>query len=248
MRRELDGELRKIGGSGLPVRAEALTMTYGDVEPRVRALRALDLAVPGGQFLVVRGRSGSGKSTLFHLLAGMKKPTSGHVVVGDVEVDRLSEAEAARFRRHHIGLVYQFFNLVPMLDVIENIALPLLLDGRRLTDALPRVHALLERLGIADRADHEVSKLSGGEMQRVAIARALAGDPGLVLADEPTGNLDDRNAGEVLDLLTSLCRENGITVVMMTHDASATERADRVVTLRDGEIEQDLLIRPGRGA
>ena len=248
MRPDVRLELRKIGSLGLPVRAEALEMTYGAEEPRVRALRSLDLAIPGGQFLVVRGRSGSGKSTLFHLLAGMKKPSSGRVIVGDVEVNRLSEAEAARFRRHKIGLVYQFFNLVPMLDVIENIALPLLLDGRRLTDSLPRVHALMERLGIADRAGHEVTRLSGGEMQRVAIARALAGDPGLVLADEPTGNLDDRNAGEVLDLLTSLCRENGITVVMMTHDASATERADRVVTLRDGGIEQDLLLRPGREA
>jgi len=247
MRPDVHVELRKIGSLGLPVRAEALEMTYGEEEPRVRALRSLDLAIPGGQFLVVRGRSGSGKSTLFHLLAGMRRPTSGRVVVGDVEVDSLSEAEAARFRRHKIGLVYQFFNLVPMLDVIENIALPLLLDGRRLSDSLPRVRALMERLGIANRAGHEVTRLSGGEMQRVAIARALAGDPGLVLADEPTGNLDDRNAGEVLDLLTTLCRENGITVVMMTHDASATERADRVVTLRDGEIEQDLLLRPGSG-
>ena len=243
----LTHELRKIGSAGLPVRTEALGMTYGQEEPRVHALRSLDLAIPGGQFLVVRGRSGSGKSTLFHLLAGMKKPTSGRVVVGDVEVNRLTEAESARFRRHKVGLVYQFFNLVPMLDVVENIALPLLLDGRRLTDSLPRVHALMERLGIADRADHEVSKLSGGEMQRVAIARALAGDPGLVLADEPTGNLDDRNASEVLDLLTGLCRENGITIVMMTHDAAATERADRVVTLRDGEIEQDLVLKLGPG-
>ena len=245
---ELRTELRKIGSAGLPVLAQALEMTYGQEEPKVRALRSLDLAIPGGQFLVVRGRSGSGKSTLFHLLAGMKKPTSGRVMVGDVEVNRLTEAESARFRRHKIGLVYQFFNLVPMLDVVENIALPLLLDGRRLTDSLPRVNALMERLGIAGRADHEVTKLSGGEMQRVAIARALVGNPGLVLADEPTGNLDDRNAGEVLDLLTGLCRENGITIVMMTHDAGATERADRVVTLRDGEIEQDLTMQPGRGA
>jgi putative ABC transport system ATP-binding protein len=222
---EHQSELRKIGSVGLPVHARALEMTYGETEPKVHALRSLDLAIPGGQFLVVRGRSGSGKSTLFHLLAGMKKPTSGSVMVGDTEVNALTEAESARFRRHKIGLVYQFFNLVPMLDVIENIALPLLLDGRRLTDALPRVNALMERLGIADRADHEVTKLSGGEMQRVAIARALVGNPGLVLADEPTGNLDDRNGGEVLDLLSSLCRENGITVVMMTHDAGATERA-----------------------
>src|SRR5262249_41089940 len=148
-----------------------------------------------------------------------------------------------RYRRRNIGLVYQFFNLIPILDVVENVALPLLLDGRRLSDALPKVYALLSRLGIQDRATHSIGKLSGGEMQRVAIARALIGDPGLVLADEPTGNLDDQNADAVLSLLTALARERGITVVMMTHDASATERADRVITMRDGGVEQDLLVR-----
>ena len=232
----------RSGNTGLGVRAEALDMVYGDGETQVHALRGLSLAVPGGQFLVVRGRSGSGKSTLFHLVAGMKQPTSGRVCVGDVEVNALTEAESARFRRRNVGLVYQFFNLVPMLDVVENIALPLLLDGRRLSDCLPRVRELMERLGIAGRSHLEVNKLSGGEMQRVAIARALVGNPGLVLADEPTGNLDDRNASEVLDLLTELCRENGTTIMMMTHDASATERADRAITLRDGRIEQDLLV------
>src|SRR5262245_59021056 len=231
---------------GLPVRMETLEMTYGEGETRVRALNQLSLAIPGGQFVVVRGRSGSGKTTLFHLIAGMKKPTSGRVFVGDTEMSALNEAESARFRRRHVGLVYQFFNLVPILDVVENIALPLLLDGKRLTDSLPRVEALMKRLDIAGRASHSVSKLSGGEMQRVAIARALVGNPGLVLADEPTGNLDDRNADEVLNLLTELCRERGITVLMMTHDASATERADRVITLRDGKLEQDLTLRGAR--
>jgi len=229
------------------VRAEALEMTYGEGETRVHALRKLNVAIPGGQFVVVRGRSGSGKTTLFHLIAGMKKPTAGRVFVGETEMSALNEAESARFRRRNVGLVYQFFNLVPILDVVENVALPLLLDGKRLTDSLPRVDALMRRLGIADRADHPVNKLSGGEMQRVAIARALIGDPGLVLADEPTGNLDDRNAEDVLNLLTELCREKGITIVMMTHDASATERADRVITLRDGEVEQDLVMRDPRG-
>jgi putative ABC transport system ATP-binding protein len=234
------------GRDGLPIRLETLEMNYGDGETRVHALRKLSLAIPGGQFVVVRGRSGCGKTTLFHLIAGMKKPTAGRVFLADTEMSRLDEAESARYRRRNIGLVYQFFNLVPILDVVENIALPLLLDGKRLTDTLTRVEALMHRLGIFERASHPVNKLSGGEMQRVAIARALVGDPGLVLADEPTGNLDDRNADEVLNLLTELCRERGITIVMMTHDASATERADRVITLRDGEIEQDLCVRaPG---
>jgi putative ABC transport system ATP-binding protein len=215
-------------------------MTYGEGDSKVRAIRKLNLAIPGGQFVVVRGRSGSGKTSLFHLIAGMKKPTSGRVFVGETEMSGLTEAESAKFRRRHVGLVYQFFNLVPILDVVENIALPLLLDGKRLTDALPRIEALMKRLGIGDRASHPVNKLSGGEMQRVAIARALIGNPGLVLADEPTGNLDDHNADAVLNLLTELCRERGITILMMTHDASATERADRVITLRDGEVEQDL--------
>jgi len=233
---------------GLLVRAEALEMIYGEGESQVRAIRKLNLAISGGQFVVVRGRSGSGKTTLFHLIAGMKKPTSGRVFLGETEMNLLSEAESARFRRRHIGLVYQFFNLVPILDVVENIALPLLLDGKRLTDSLPRVEALMKRLGIGDRASHPVGKLSGGEMQRVAIARALVGSPGLVLADEPTGNLDDRNADDVLNLLTELCRERGVTIVMMTHDAGATERADRVITLRDGEVEQDLDVRAPRAS
>jgi len=218
-------------------------MIYGDEETRVSAIRKLSLTIPGGQFVVVRGRSGSGKTTLFHLIAGMKRPTAGKVLLAATEMSSLDEAASARYRRRNIGLVYQFFNLVPILDVVENIALPLLLDGRRLTESLPRVEALMHRLGIYERSSHPVNKLSGGEMQRVAIARALVGDPGLVLADEPTGNLDDRNADDVLNLLTELCRERGITIVMMTHDASATERADRVITLRDGEIEQDLCVR-----
>jgi putative ABC transport system ATP-binding protein len=236
------------GREGLPVRTEALEMTYGAGEAQVRALRGLSLAISGGQFVVVRGRSGSGKTTLFHLIAGLAQPSAGRVLIGDTEMSRLGEADSARYRRRNIGLVYQFFNLVPVLDVVENVALPLMLDGKHLTDSLPRVEALLRRLGIEERATHSVSKLSGGEMQRVAIARALIGDPGLVLADEPTGNLDDRNADEVLDLLTELCRERGITIVMMTHDASATARADRVLTLRDGAIEQDIHVRAPYGA
>ena len=225
---------------GLDVRAEALEMTYGEGPAQVRALRKLNLDVPAGQFLVVRGRSGSGKTTLFHLLAGMRKPSSGRVLIGETEVNALSEREAARFRRRRVGLVYQFFNLVPILDVTENIALPLLLDGHSLREVRPLVQSLMERLGIADRADHPVRKLSGGEMQRVAIARAVIGNPGLLLADEPTGNLDELNAARVLALIEELCRERGITIIMMTHDVGAMDHCDRMIKLRDGEIEEDL--------
>ncbi len=231
---------RKSGDLGLSVRVEALEVSFGVGHRRVQAIQKLALEVPPGQFLVIRGRSGSGKSTLFHALAGIRNPSAGRVFVGDTEINALSERDSARFRRRHIGLVYQFFNLVPVLDVIENIALPLMIDGHRLTSVLPRVHALMDRLGIANRAGHMVNELSGGEMQRVAIARALIHEPGLVLADEPTGNLDELNASVVLSMLTDLCREQGITVVMMTHDPSATDRCDRVVKLRDGQIEADL--------
>jgi putative ABC transport system ATP-binding protein len=225
---------------GLAISADKLEMTFGSGETEVRALRGLSMEIPAGQFLVVRGRSGSGKTTLFHLLAGMRQPTSGRIVIGDTEVHALSEKESARFRRRHVGLIYQFFNLVPILDVTENIALPLLLDGYKLREVKGKAHALMERLDIMHRADHPANKLSGGEMQRVAIARALIGNPGLLLADEPTGNLDEANAGNVLSMISELCREQGITVVMMTHDASATDRCDRMIKLRDGQIEEDL--------
>jgi putative ABC transport system ATP-binding protein len=224
---------------GLAVDLRGATMTFGEGDAQIRALRGIDLHVPAGQFVVVRGRSGSGKTTLFHLIAGLRQPTAGIVRLGSAEISSMGEAESARFRRHHVGLVYQFFNLVPILDVSENVAVPLLLDGRRLRDVQPDVDALLERLGVMHRKHHSVGKLSGGEMQRVAIARALIARPGLLLADEPTGNLDELNAARVLELIAALCRELGATIVLMTHDPGASERADRVIHLRDGQIERD---------
>ncbi|HTO55563.1 MAG TPA: ABC transporter ATP-binding protein [Myxococcota bacterium] len=225
---------------GLSVYAEDLEVIFGQGSRSVHALNKVSLEVPAGQFLVIRGRSGSGKSTLFQTLAGIRSPTRGRVVIGDTEIDSLPEKASARFRRQHIGLVYQFFNLVPVLNVVENIALPLMIDGQRLSTALPRVHALMDRLGIPKRSGQMVSDLSGGEMQRVAIARALIHEPGLVLADEPTGNLDEANGALVLSMLTQLCRERRLTVVMMTHDPSATDHCDRMVRLLDGKIESDL--------
>jgi len=224
---------------GLSVKLRAVTMTFGEGESEVRALRGVDLHISAGQFVVVRGRSGSGKTTLFHLIAGLRHPTSGSIHLDTHEISSMSEAASARFRRRNVGLVYQFFNLVPILDVSENVAVPMLLDGRRLRDVQADVDALLERLEVMHRKSHPVSKLSGGEMQRVAIARALIARPGLLLADEPTGNLDEINAARVLEMIATLSRERGTTVLLMTHDPAASERADRVIHLRDGQIERD---------
>jgi putative ABC transport system ATP-binding protein len=230
------------------LRADALELAYGEGVRRVQALRKLRLHVPAGQLLVVRGRSGSGKTSLLHVLSGIRKPDAGRVLIGDVNLFELSETEATQFRRRNIGIVYQFFNLIPTLDVEHNIALPLLLDGYRLSQLHARVRGLIARLGIEHRGSHGVQELSGGEMQRVAIARAVVANPVLVLADEPTGNLDSENGAEVLSLLRQLCDERGATTIVMTHDAEATAYADRVISLRDGEINEDSgLLRPQRG-
>ena len=216
-------------------------MMYGTGAKAVTALREISIAIPCGQFVVVRGRSGSGKSTLLHVLAGLRRPTAGRVVIGGTEVQNLSESEAARFRRRKVGLVYQFFNLVPTLGVEHNIALPLLMDGYSIAQVRERVSALMERLEIGGYERRATTELSGGEMQRVAIARAVIANPVLVLADEPTGNLDSTTGRTVLALFREICDERGATLVMMTHDAEATAYADRVVVLHDGQIEEDGL-------
>lgn len=226
--------------AGACIETHSLGMVYDDGDGTVHALQDVSLAIPRGQFVVVRGKSGSGKSSLFNLLAGMRRPSSGTVKINDTEISQFSERDAARFRRRNLGLVYQFFNLVPILDVAENIALPLLLDGLSSQEVQGRVDELLEHFQISHRSKHPIGKLSGGEMQRVAIARAMIADPVLVLADEPTGNLDELNAGIVLKALGNLSRENGRTLVMMTHDVSALDFCDRVIKLRDGKIEDDL--------
>jgi putative ABC transport system ATP-binding protein len=219
--------------------AEDVGMVYGAGQSAVRALRGLSLLVPRGQFVIVRGKSGSGKTTLLHVLAGLRRPTSGRVWVGGTELQRLAESDSARFRRRHIGLVYQFFNLVPTLSVEHNVALPLLLDGRHITSVRPRVASLLERLELGGYGARDTAQLSGGQMQRVAIARAIVAEPVVVLADEPTGNLDSETGRAVLRLFRELCDECGMTLVMMTHDAEAAAYADRVIALRDGAIHED---------
>jgi putative ABC transport system ATP-binding protein len=222
------------------VQTFALSMTYKTRGRPVEVLRALDLEVQRGDFVAVLGSSGAGKSTLLRLLAGLQRPTSGRIRIGDVEVTALDDNGTAAFRRRRVGIVFQFFNLMPMLTVEENVALPLLLGGQRLEAVSGHVHALLDRLHVAEHRTSTVHQLSGGQLQRVAIARALVGEPELILADEPTGNLDAALGLEILALLRELCEERDVTTFVMTHDLRAVSYAHRVVRLRDGTIERDF--------
>jgi len=206
---------------------------FPGAEPVV-ALDRVDLAIAPGEFLAVMGPSGGGKSTLLHLLGGIDRPTEGEIRAGGRDVGRLPEADRTLYRRREAGLVFQFFNLLPHLDVEENVSLPLALDGR--SDAGKRARELLERVGLAHRARARPYELSGGEMQRVAIARALVSGARLLLADEPTGNLDSRHGEQVLDLLDGMRRERGVTLVLATHSPAASRRADRVAEIRDGRL------------
>jgi ABC-type lipoprotein export system ATPase subunit len=211
----------------------ALRKVYAAADPVV-ALDSVELDVAPGEFLGVVGPSGGGKSTLLHLLAGLDRPTSGSVQVGERRLEALSEAERTLYRRREAGIVFQFFNLLPHLTACENVELPLSLDGR--PDAAERARALLDRVGLLGRAAAYPYELSGGEMQRVAIARAVVAGGRLLLADEPTGSLDSRHGEEVLALLEQLRRERGVTLVLATHASATARRADRVVELRDGRI------------
>jgi ABC-type lipoprotein export system ATPase subunit len=216
----------------------------------VVALDGVDLTVGEGEAVALVGRSGSGKSTLLHLAGGLDVPDAGTVHVAGRDVAALSVAERSRMRRHEVGFVFQFFHLLPSLTVAENVELPLLLDGGggggRKRGRSARVAEVLDRAAVAHRAGHRPSELSGGEMQRAAIARALVGEPRLLLADEPTGNLDSATAATVLDLLASVVRESGMAMVMVTHDEAAAARAGRVVHLRDGRlVDGGAAERPG---
>ena len=210
---------------------------YGKGEAAVCALNGVDLTVSRGEFVAIVGASGSGKSTLLHLLAGVDRPTAGSVRIDGVEVGSLDPTRAALFRRRKVGLVYQFFNLIPTLSVEKNITLPLLLDKRRPDPEA--LDTLLRTLGLQDKRQALPGQLSGGQQQRTAIARALCCRPALLLADEPTGNLDRKNSAEILDLLR-LCHQNlGQTILLVTHDETLAAQADRVITLSDGRIVSD---------
>ncbi len=203
---------------------------------RVPALKGVSFDIEAGTLVSVVGPSGSGKSTLLHLMGGLDNPTSGSVVIDGSNLAELDDAALTIFRRRRLGFIFQFFNLLPTMKAWENVALPRLLDGEKLKDVQPRAIELLEKVGLGERVDHKPSQLSGGEMQRVAVARALVADPLLVLADEPTGNLDSASGQAVLDLLRSIVSEEGRTVVIVTHDAKAASLADQQVSLRDGVL------------
>jgi ABC-type lipoprotein export system ATPase subunit len=218
------------------IRARDLTRIYTVGSVLVRGIDGVDLSIDGGHLVVLKGESGSGKSTLLSLLAGLDRPTRGELRVAGHDLSRPSEAELTRFRRHAVGMVFQAFNLLPTLSVLENVCLPALLAGDTLSNVRPKARELLDWLGLDDRLDHRPSQLSGGEMQRTAIARALINDPGIVLADEPTGNLDSRNARKVMALLSDLNRRFQRTVVVATHSDLADGYADRVLRLQDGRV------------
>jgi putative ABC transport system ATP-binding protein len=217
------------------IEIRGLTKVFGSGETEVRALNGVDLDVERGEMVAIMGPSGSGKSTLLHLLGALETPTSGTIALAGRHFEGLSDRELTMLRREMIGFVFQFFNLLPALTAEENVLLPALIAGRH--DENERARSLLGRVGLSERGHHLPSELSGGEQQRVSIARALLMEPELVLADEPTGNLDSHSGAQVLELLGELNREEGHTIVLVTHDPEAAKIAGRVVRLRDGGIE-----------
>jgi len=216
--------------------AQDLVKRYPVGDGQVDALRGVSLAVERGEFVAIMGASGSGKSTLLHLLGGLDKPTAGQVVIDGVNISTLDDEQATLTRRDKTGFVFQFFNLIPLLTVRENVALPFLIGGESVHERRQRVDELLAMVGLEGKADHAPDQLSAGEQQRVALARALATEPALLLADEPTGNLDYTSGGEILDLLWRSCVQLGQTIVLVTHEARAAAYADRVLVVRDGQI------------
>jgi putative ABC transport system ATP-binding protein len=223
---------------GAVVTANEITRRYGEGDTAVDALRGVSLDVDKGKLTAVMGPSGSGKSTLMHILAALDRPTSGFVTIAGTRLGELSDNEITKLRRQHIGFIFQFFNLLPMLTAEENILLPLSLAGEK---AEPGFYEdLVKRIGLSDRLSHRPSELSGGQQQRVAIARALVSQPTVVFADEPTGNLDSKTGGEILELLHDSVDDYGQTMVMVTHEARAAATADRILFLADGEIVKEL--------
>lgn len=223
------------------LRVENLTKVYGKGENQVRALDDVSFSVNKGEFVAIIGPSGSGKSTLLHILGGVDRPTSGKVFMDSKDVYAQNEEQLAIFRRRQVGLVYQFYNLIPVLNVTENITLPVLMDGQRINEE--RLQELLTTLQLTGREHHLPNQLSGGQQQRVSIGRALMNAPAVVLADEPTGNLDSKNSREIIDLLKLSNEKYGQTLIIITHDESIALQADRILSIEDGKITRDEVIR-----
>ncbi len=218
------------------IRTVDLTRTFEVGETTVEALRSINLEVGPGQFVALVGPSGSGKSTLLNLVGGLDCPTSGELWVGGVELSASKEKALTEHRRQRVGFVFQSFNLLPRLSAVENVALPLIFVGTAERERLERARQLLDQVGLSDRLEHRPTQLSGGEQQRVAIARALVNHPAIILADEPTGNIDTVTGADIMALLRRLNREQGVTLLLVTHDPEAASFADRVIQLRDGQI------------
>lgn len=216
------------------LKTSGLAKTYGMNETAVKALKPTDLEIKEGEFLAIVGPSGSGKSTLLHLLAGLDKPSAGKVFINEQDIYELSENELSRYRRQNVGFIFQAFNLIPILSAEENIKLPVLMDGKKVDEGY--IDELMDVLNIKERRKHLPGELSGGQQQRVSIARALANKPSIIFADEPTGNLDSKNSKEVLQLLKSTIEKYNQTLIMITHDGSIAQMADRVITISDGMI------------
>jgi len=227
--------------------AKGLRKKYQMGDVSVDALAGVDFSVHKGEFVAIMGPSGSGKSTLLHLMGGLDQPSEGEVTLAGQRLSVLGDKEATLVRRHNIGFVFQFFNLLPTLTAEENIALPLVIDGKNLRHYQERIDHLLELVGLSERRRHKPDQLSGGEQQRVALARALVTEPAIVLADEPTGNLDSKTGTLIMELLRRSCDELEQALIAVTHDARAATYADRVVFLRDGQIVSELVFNPEQG-
>lgn len=223
------------------LKVEHLSKVYGKGENEVKALDDVSFLVQQGEFVAIIGPSGSGKSTLLHILGGVDRPTSGHVYLDGKDIYSQNEEQLAIFRRREIGLIYQFYNLIPVLDVEENMTLPVLMDGREVNEE--RLFELLHVLGLEGRKRHLPNQLSGGQQQRVSIGRALMNAPAIVLADEPTGNLDSKNSQEIMELLKLSNQKYGQTLLVITHDESLALQADRIISIEDGKIARDEVIR-----